>query len=98
MQNEVLEAHGDIIRQFSEVPGVGFVSCSNDELVKLWSLEGKPLRTFNGHGGFVFTVTVLSGGTEIASAGDDCQVKIWDISTGQCKQTIPIPRTVWSVI
>jgi phospholipase A-2-activating protein len=85
MQKEIPDAHGDIIRQFAEVPGIGFVSCSNDELVKLWTLEGTPIRTFNGHGGFVFTVTCLAGGTEIASAGDDCQVKIWDLNSGACK-------------
>lgn len=35
------EAHGDIIRQFTELPGgIGFASCSNDETVKLWSLDG----------------------------------------------------------
>jgi WD40 repeat protein len=41
---------------------VGFVSCSNDELVKLWDLSGKLIKTFKGHGGFVFTVTCLAGG------------------------------------
>ena len=64
----------------------------------MWTLDGKPVRTFKGHGGFVFTVSCLAGGKEIASAGDDCQVKIWDVATGECKQTIPIPRTIWSVI
>jgi phospholipase A-2-activating protein len=33
-------AHEDIIRQFAEVPGIGFVSCSNDETVKLWTIDG----------------------------------------------------------
>lgn len=35
-----IDAHGDIIRDFSEVPGLGFASCSNDETVKLWTLDG----------------------------------------------------------
>ena len=97
LQHEVPNAHGDIIRQFAEVPGVGFVSCSNDELVKLWTLDGKPIRTFSGHQGFVFTVACLASG-EIASGGDDCSVKIWDLQSGKCKQTIALPRTVWSVV
>ena len=33
-------AHDDIIRQFAEVPGVGFVSFSNDETLKLWTIDG----------------------------------------------------------
>ena len=75
-QKEIPNAHDDIIRQFTEVPGLGFASCSNDESVKLWSIDGNLLQTFKGHMGFVFAVTTLITG-EIASGGDDCLVKIW---------------------
>ena len=34
------EAHEDIVRDFVEVPGIGFASCSNDELIKLWTIDG----------------------------------------------------------
>ena len=78
LQSEIPNAHDDIIRQFSEVPGVGFVSCSNDEKVKLWTIDGKPISTFAGHQGFVFSVCTLANG-ELASGGDDCNVKIWDL-------------------
>lgn len=37
------EAHGDIIRDFVEIPGMGFASCSNDETVKIWTLDGQNL-------------------------------------------------------
>jgi phospholipase A-2-activating protein len=95
-QQKVVEnAHQDIIRQFTEVPGFGFASCSNDETVKLWSNEGILLQTFNGHQGFVFAVTTLATG-EIVSGGDDCTVKIWQ-ADGDCKQTICIPRTIWAL-
>jgi len=94
MQKEIPDAHGDIIRMFANVPGVGFASCSNDETVKMWTIEGVLLNTLRGHGGFVFTLMTLATG-EIASGGDDCQVKIWNTADGSCKQTIPIPRTVW---
>ena len=60
LQKEIPNAHSDIIRGFTEVPGVGFASCSNDEMVKLWSLDGTPLRTFSGHSGFVFSLTCLN--------------------------------------
>jgi phospholipase A-2-activating protein len=39
MEKEI-DAHEDIIRQFCEIPGLGFASCSNDETVKLWSIDG----------------------------------------------------------
>lgn len=54
------------------------------------------MRTFSGHSGFVFAIHCLNA-NEVASGGDDCCVKIWDISTGNCKQTIQLPRTVWAV-
>ncbi len=30
-------AHGDIIREISKIPEVGFITCSNDETLKLWT-------------------------------------------------------------
>jgi phospholipase A-2-activating protein len=87
--------HDDIIRQFTELPGgIGFASCSNDELVKLWSLDGNPLGELKGHTGFVFSVCTLDSG-EIVSAGDDRTVRVWRDS--KCVQVIDHPRTVWSV-
>ena len=76
-------AHEDIVRGFTEVPAVnGFASCSNDEVVKLWSLDGTHLMDFKGHSGFVFTIDCLETG-EIVTGGDDCTVKLWE--NGACK-------------
>lgn len=95
LQKEIPAAHDDIIRGLTEVPGIGFASCSNDETVKLWTTDGNLIQTFQGHTGFVFAITTLVTG-EIASGGDDCTVKIWR-TDGTCKQTIPLPRTVWAI-
>jgi phospholipase A-2-activating protein len=89
------KGHNDIVRGFTSVPAMqGFASCSNDEMVKLWCLDGTHLIDFKGHQGFVFAVDSLDSG-EIISGGDDCVVKVWD--GGECKQTIQMPRTIWSV-
>ena len=72
----------------------GFASCSNDESVKLWALDGTHLLDYRGHTAFVFAIDALETG-EIISAGDDCTIKVWD--GGECKQTIQMPRTVWSL-
>jgi len=95
IQKQIDNAHDDIIRCFSEVPGLGFASCSNDETVKLWSIDGSLINTFKGHSGFVFSLHTLVTG-EIASGGDDCTVKIWR-TDGVCKQTINLPKTVWCI-
>ena len=49
---------------------------------------------FKGHNGFIFSVDCLDTG-EIITGGDDCTVKLW--ADGVCKQTIQLPKTVWSV-
>lgn len=67
------------------MPGVGFASISNDEIVKVWTMDGNLLMQMEGHGGFIFAMDVLETG-EIVTGGDDCTVKIWH--DGQCKQTI----------
>ena len=43
------EAHGDIVRAFTELPGIGFASCSNDETIKLWTIDGQQLTEMKGH-------------------------------------------------
>ena len=48
-----------IIREFDEIPDLGFVSVSNDEKVKIWTYDGDLLHEFSGHTGFIFTVKVL---------------------------------------
>ena len=62
MQKEIPNAHTDIIRAITEVPGVGFATCSNDEKVKIWTLEGQALQTLSGHTGFVFALINLGAG------------------------------------
>jgi phospholipase A-2-activating protein len=94
-QEKVIEdAHEDIVRGFCEVPGFGFASCSNDCVVKLWSLDGTHMLDYKGHSGFIFALMCLDSG-EIVSGGDDCTVKIW--KDGQCRQTIEQPRTIWAL-
>ena len=66
------------------MPGVGFATASNDEKVKVWTIEGALLHTLSGHSGFVFALIYLQSG-ELVSGGDDCQAIIWDLTTGQSK-------------
>lgn len=85
-QKVIKNAHSDIVRCFTEVPEMhGFASCSNDEVIKLWTMDGTHLLDYTGHNGFVFVVDTLETG-EIVSGGDDCTVKIW--KEGSCVQTI----------
>ena len=88
-------AHEDIVRGFTEVPDLGgFASISNDEMVKVWGVDGTHMMDLKGHTGFIFACDHLDTG-EIVTGGDDCTVRVWQ--HGECKQTIQLPKTVWSV-
>ena len=77
MSKEFL-AHDDIVRGFAEVPLLnGFASISNDETVKLWSMDGTHMMDFKGHNGFIFAIDCLETG-EIVTGGDDCTVAMFN--------------------
>lgn len=77
------KGHENIVRGFANVPSMqGFASCSNDQIVKLWALDGTHLIDYTGHSSFIFAIDALPSG-EIVSGGEDCCIKIWD--GGECK-------------
>lgn len=49
------KAHGDIIREIALVTGIGLVTCSNDESVRLWDFDLNELQSNRGHSSFIFT-------------------------------------------
>ncbi|KRY82360.1 Ribosome biogenesis protein bop1-B [Trichinella pseudospiralis] len=54
---------------------------------------------YTGHQGPVRAVDVEAGGRYLASGGDDCTVRIWEVSTGRCLQVKkcaePVQGIVW---
>ena len=90
------KAHKDIIRELTKVETVaGFASCSNDETIKIWSLDGEMLRVFTGHESYVFSVKTI-GFQGLVTGSDDRTVRIWDQANGPI-QVIEHPNTVWHV-
>lgn len=95
---KTLKHHKDCVRGLALLPGIGFVSCANDETIIVWSFEGEVLQELHGHTAFVYTVDVLSTGPGsylILSGSEDRTLKIW--KDGECVQTITHPSGVWSV-
>lgn len=69
----VLEAH------FS-TDGTNIYTCSTDKTVSIWDVQQAcRIRKLKGHTGFVNSVQATRrGATTLASASDDCTIKIWD--------------------
>ena len=75
--------------------GAHFASAGNDELIRLWHLDGQQVTVLAGHDNFIYSLACLPDG-QLASCGEDRTVRIWDSKT--CIQTITHPAiSVWSV-
>ncbi|CAG8491482.1 5716_t:CDS:10, partial [Ambispora leptoticha] len=94
-RTHIFKGHTDCVRGLCVLPDLGFVSCSNDSTVRIWTLTGDCIQELNGHISYVYSIFVLSTG-EIVSSGEDRSVKVW--KDGTCIQTILHPATsVWCV-
>mmetsp|Transcript_870 Transcript_870/g.1758 ORF Transcript_870/g.1758 Transcript_870/m.1758 type:complete len:815 (-) Transcript_870:632-3076(-) len=87
--------HSDVVRTLALVPGVGFLSGSNDGTIRLWDLAGECLRVVQASDSFVYNVNVLASG-EWMTCSEDRTVRLWDCSSGECIQSITHPSTVWA--
>ena len=99
------EDHLGPIRGLAAIPGVGFISCSNDGTVKLRACDGAECATVchdpqeDGSAPLILACAGLcSAGrsdAEYASVGEDGSCYIWRGS--ERLQSLPHPNTVWCV-
>jgi phospholipase A-2-activating protein len=93
----VEKAHNNIIRAITEIVGVGILTSSNDQTVKLWSLDLDELTTFEDHNSFVFSLANIKvDSLDFVSGGEDFKMVIY--SSGKKVQEILFPGTVWSIV
>jgi WD40 repeat protein len=53
---------------------------SGDRLIKRWNImTGECLQTYTGHENWVWSIAYSPNGLQIASAGEDETIKIWDV-------------------
>jgi phospholipase A-2-activating protein len=91
---KTLASHTDAVRALQPVPGIGFISASNDGTVKLWSSDGDELASYVCHEHYIYSVAVLSS-SEFVTCSEDKSLKVF--KDGQPVQTIQHPGVVWSV-
>ena len=100
-----LEGHEQIVRSVAFSPdGQIIASCSLDHTIKLWSVQtGACLRTIVDSSAvyslaFAPQIDANSADGQLASAGEDCLIKIWDMNTGQIMSAIAgHQKQIWAI-
>ncbi|MBP5975198.1 hypothetical protein HW132_21280 [Brasilonema sp. CT11] len=83
-----LEGHSTAVSGLSFSPdGKMIASASTDNTVKLWSVDGRLLKTLNGHSDPVWGVSFSPDSKTLASASHDKTVKLWSVD-GQLLKTL----------
>jgi eukaryotic-like serine/threonine-protein kinase len=78
--------------------GGRFVTASGDHKVRLWDVQGRLLRVFEGHTDEVFAAVFHPDGTRIASAGRDRAVWLWDPASDKEVARLPGHTSyIWSL-
>lgn len=94
-EKTIPNAHEDIIRELRRYGDFAFLSCSNDEIIKMWSFDGEIITTCSGHTAFVFSLCVILDKGIMVSGSDDKTIKFWQ--NDNCIQTVAHPSTLWCV-
>ena len=82
-----LEDHSDTVISVSFSPDAkSIVSAGGDETVKLWSIDGQLLRTFQDHRSTFTNASFSPDGTMIVSGSHEGTIKLWSID-GQLLRT-----------
>ncbi|KAK3117887.1 WD repeat protein Lub1 [Teratosphaeriaceae sp. CCFEE 6253] len=95
-----IKGHTDVVRCFCKIPaghwsGAAFASAGNDEVIRLWTLDGTPTGELHGHEAYIYGLAILPNG-DIVSSSEDRTVRIW--RDGQSIQTITHPAiSLWAV-
>jgi len=85
-----LKGHTEIVRSIAFSPdGTTLASGSDDNTIKLWSLQtGVVRQTLTGHGGEVNSIAFSPDGKMLASGSDDRTIKLWDPHMGNLDGTL----------
>ncbi len=86
-----LEGHSDVLWDVNFSPdGQLIVSGGVDHTLKLWTPEGKLLKTLKGHHETISSVSFSPDGQMIASSSQDQTVKLWNLDGETASVSVPL--------
>jgi WD40 repeat protein/serine/threonine protein kinase len=94
------QGYGDRVAPCAALSGDGCVALLGSSLGKLTvvdAVQGKPLRTLQGHTGPAIAVCSSTDGAVALSGGTDSTLRLWDVATGRCLRTIAAPMPITAV-
>ncbi|MGF1579831.1 MAG: WD40 repeat domain-containing protein [Gemmataceae bacterium] len=84
-----VDAHDGWCRGVAVSPDNRYIAtCGNDELVKIWTVDGTLVRTLRGHNCHVYKVAFHPRGTHLVSGDLRGNVKQWEYATGREVRTL----------
>jgi len=87
--NRLEEAHQGRVTSINVSPdGQVFASGSEDNLIKVWTIDGQLVYTLEGHSDNVSSVSFSPDGKLLASSSHDGTVKLWQVSDGKLIDTV----------
>lgn len=95
IEHKILGHQGQII-SVAERHDNTFVTGSVDNTLRVWSREGENIATLMGHIDNVRAIVILPN-NDIVSGSKDTTLRIWDGKTFECKQTIAMADTIYSL-
>jgi len=86
----VFEAHSSYALGVLFTPdGRTLISAGMDRLITLWSVPGwQPVRTLQGHGNSVNSLSLSPDGQTLASGSTDATVRLWSLPEGRPLRTL----------